>query len=197
MREGKGWWREREGKNITTMHAHHKWQALWKICKILVEFTRFVFLKCFWNILFRAVWSLGVSVFSQARARLELREEATEQDARNVVEIMKFRYRGVQLTLPQRALPSPQYVRHLYRWVWSDGLPEVPTWIWNEPTLTGQLRTHPHNWLLHDALKLCLQAKRLVCALTRAANQTSNSLFTIQQIKDIARVSNAAVSMAS
>ena len=30
----------------------------------------------------------------QARARLELREEATEQDARNVVEIMKFRYKG-------------------------------------------------------------------------------------------------------
>ena len=54
-------------------------------------------------------------MFSQARARLELREEATEQDARNVVEIMKFRYRGVQLTLPQTALPSPQYVRHLYR----------------------------------------------------------------------------------
>ena len=32
------------------------------------------------------------NLYSQARAKLELREEATEQDARNVVEIMKFRY---------------------------------------------------------------------------------------------------------
>ena len=31
------------------------------------------------------------SVYQQARARLELREEAVESDARDVIEIMKYR----------------------------------------------------------------------------------------------------------
>jgi len=35
------------------------------------------------------VWFLSLS--AKARARIELREEATEQDARDVIEIMKYR----------------------------------------------------------------------------------------------------------
>jgi len=37
----------------------------------------------------------------KARARIELREEATEQDARDVVEIMKYRSASVALYMYQ------------------------------------------------------------------------------------------------
>ena len=47
----------------------------------------------------------------QARARLELREECREQDAREVVEIMKYRFvilAAVTLSKYNRLLISPQ-----------------------------------------------------------------------------------------
>ena len=44
--------------------------------------------------------------------------------------------------------------------------------------------------LLKPNILYFIQARRLVCALTRAANQTSNSVFTVQQIKDVARVNS-------
>jgi DNA helicase MCM8 len=86
---------------------------------------------------------------TEARARLELREEATEQDARNVVEIMKF---------------------------------SMYDTFTDEFGMVDFKRSKNGSGMSQHS-----QAKRLVCALTRAANQTSNAIFTVQQIKDIAR----------
>ncbi|CAI8050102.1 DNA helicase MCM8 [Geodia barretti] len=86
---------------------------------------------------------------TEARARLELREEATEQDARNVVEIMKF---------------------------------SMYDMFTDEFGMVDFQRSKNGSGMSQRS-----QAKRLVCALTRAADQTSNAIFTVQQIKDIAR----------
>lgn len=85
---------------------------------------------------------------TEARARLELREEATEQDAKDIVEVMKY---------------------SMY------------------DTFTDEFGIVDFERSQHGSgMSQRSQAKRLIRELTRVANQTSKTLFTISQMKDIA-----------
>jgi DNA helicase MCM8 len=86
---------------------------------------------------------------TEARARLELREEATAKDARDVVELMKF---------------------SMY------------------DTFTDEFGMVDFERSQHGTgMSQRSQAKRLIRELTRISDQTSNTLFTTQQMREIAR----------
>lgn len=92
---------------------------------------------------------------AEARSRTELRELATEQDAKDVVEIMKY---------SMNATFSNEF-----------GFLDF--------------RRSQHG----SGMSQKNQAKKMIAALTRVSDQTYNSMFTVQQMRDIAKECNIQV----
>ncbi|XP_038074651.1 DNA helicase MCM8-like [Patiria miniata] len=89
---------------------------------------------------------------TEARARLELREKAEQQDAEDVVELMKFSM--------------------------------IDTYSDEFGFLDFQRSQHG------SGMSSRSKAKRFIAVLNRVAEQTYNSLFSVQQMRDIARDAN-------
>ncbi|XP_022097957.1 DNA helicase MCM8-like [Acanthaster planci] len=92
---------------------------------------------------------------TEARARLELREKAEQQDAEDVVELMKFSM--------------------------------IDTYSDEFGFLDFQRSQHG------SGMSSRSKAKRFIAVLNRVAEQTYNSLFTVQQMREIARDANISV----